>query len=116
MNIKELAEETSGPVRAALLALEAKVMMLEHDLAKAIEQHKAFKQEVSDGLVWYFGSKEGCVSDALRDFIIPKPKLDPLVAVMKDLGWKNNIIVDYVQDLRAALEARGLEIRNKNDV
>ena len=28
MNIKDLAEQTSGPVRAALLALEAKVMML----------------------------------------------------------------------------------------
>jgi len=34
MNIKELADSTSGPVRAALLALEAKVMMLEHDLAE----------------------------------------------------------------------------------
>jgi hypothetical protein len=38
MNIKELAEGTSGPVRAALLALEAKVMMLELDLAEAYER------------------------------------------------------------------------------
>lgn len=37
MNIKELADSTSGPVRAALLALEAKVMMLELDLAEAHE-------------------------------------------------------------------------------
>lgn len=51
MNIKELANSTSGPVRAALLALEAKVMMLEHDLAEAIEQHEAFRQEVSDGAI-----------------------------------------------------------------
>ena len=48
MNIKELADSTSGPVRAALLALEAKVMMLEHDLAESVEQHEAFRQEVSD--------------------------------------------------------------------
>jgi hypothetical protein len=36
MNIKDLAEAkgTSAPVREALLALEAKVMMLEHDLAE----------------------------------------------------------------------------------
>lgn len=35
--VKELADVTSGPVRSALLALETKVMMLQHDLAEARE-------------------------------------------------------------------------------
>jgi len=46
MNIKELAEGTSGPVRAALLALEAKVMMLELDLAEAREALEARGLEI----------------------------------------------------------------------
>ena len=118
MNIKDLAEQTSGPVRAALLALEAKVMMLEHDLAESVEQHEAFRQEVSDALVWYFGSKEGCVSDALRDFIIPAPKPDPLADAVESVlsGFEGRKHAEsYANQIRAALEARGLEIRSKND-
>lgn len=89
-----------------------------------IEQHEAtkqelsdFRQEVSDALVWYFGSKEGCVSDALRDFIIPKPKPDPLVEVLAEVdignGWDDE--EDYARQIHKALEARGLEIREKSD-
>jgi hypothetical protein len=77
------------------------------------DRHEAFKQEVSDALVWYFGSKEGCVSDALRDFIIPKPKPDPLVDAMAELAYIEPKL--SADKLRAALEARGLEIRSKND-
>jgi hypothetical protein len=73
MNIKELAEGTSGPVRAALLALEAKVMMLEHDLAEE------------------------------------RAKNDPLADVLKDFGG----FMPDADDFRAALDARGLEIRTK---
>ena len=87
-------------------------------LCRAIEQHEAFKQEVSDALVWYFGSKEGCVSDALRDFIIPAPKPDPLIEVLRSVGGDDRDYCDYdiyVKEIRAALEARGFEIRSKND-
>ena len=75
MNIKELAEGTSGPVRAALLALEAKVMMLEHDLAEE------------------------------------RAKNDPLTEIFEDFGG----FMPDAEDFRAALKARGLEIREKND-
>lgn len=86
-------------------------------LCRAIEQHEAFRQEVSDALVWYFGSKEGCVSDALRDFIIPAPKPDPLIEVLRSVGGDDRDYCDYdiyVKEIRAALEARGLEIREKD--
>jgi hypothetical protein len=49
----------------------------------------------------------------LERFIIPKPKPDPLVEVMEDLGWYN--APTDAEDLRAALDALGFEIREKND-
>lgn len=78
---------------------------------------EAFKQEVSDALVWYFGSKEGCVSDALRDFIIPAPKPDPLADAVESVlsGFEGRKHAEsYANQIRAALEARGLEIREKS--
>ena len=98
MNVKELAEGTSGSVRAALLALEAKVMMLQHDLAESVEQHEAFRQEVSDAveavLDRYYVLN---IEDMLSHLIIPKP--DPLVEVLKDFGG----FMPDADDFRAAL-------------
>jgi len=82
-------------------------------LLRAIEQHEAFRQDVSDAVVEYFGPKHFDVILArhkLSRFIIPKPKLDPLVEVMKELVLTARMTSG---DLRAALEARGLEIREK---
>ena len=75
-------------------------------LCRAIEQHEAFKQEVSDALVdsWYHNAS----GKLLERFIISKP--DPLVEVMKELVLTARMTSS---DLRAALEARGLEIREK---
>ena len=88
-------------------------------LCRAIEQHEAFRQEVSDAVVEYFGPKDLDVILAghlLSRFIIPAPKPDPLVEVMKDLSWDEEAAAEeWANDLRAALEARGLEIREKND-
>jgi hypothetical protein len=92
-------------------------------LCRAIEQHEAFKQEVSDAVVDYFGehlvAEDG--GDTLASFIIPKP--DPLVDAMKDIGigvydnikteYADTLRDDLVRRFRAALDARGLEIREK---
>ena len=69
-----------------------------------------FKQEVSDAVVEY---TRGAHPQNLGQFIIPKPKPDPLVAVMKKLGWY--YAPTDADDLRAALDAAGFEIREKND-
>jgi hypothetical protein len=65
-------------------------------LCRAIEQHEAFKQEVSDEIV-----KMGCWPDTvyLQRFILPKP--DPLV---KDFGH------DLAADIHAIIEKRGGKI------
>jgi hypothetical protein len=89
-------------------------------LCRAIEAHEAFKQEVSDAVDTTLSmlethcDAEGFVfaSNQLLRFIThkPKPKPDPLVAAMKEVG-----LIPLVNQLRAALEARGFEIREKSD-
>ena len=78
-------------------------------LCRAIEQHEAFKQEVSDAVE---ACKNGGVNEwrNLNQFIIPKPKPDPLEDVIA--GWTGGTVL-LASDLRAALKARGLEIREK---
>lgn len=80
MNVKELANSTSGPIRAALLALEAKVMMLEHDLAEERAKNDPLADAVESVLSGFEGRKHA---------------------------------ESYANQIRAALEARGLEIRGK---
>jgi hypothetical protein len=83
-------------------------------LCRAIEQHEAFKQEVS-GVMTYIKALYPTLPRNFNRFIIPAPKPDPLVEVMGDLGWDSDVATDYADSLRASLEARGLEIREKND-
>ena len=94
-------------------------------LCRAIEQHEAtkqeleatkqelsdFRQEVSDEIQ----SQPPAVRDYLGHFIIPAPKPDPLVEVLHevDTGPEWDSPEDYCNKIRAALEARGLEIREK---
>jgi hypothetical protein len=81
---------------------------LQLTLCRAIEQHEAFKQKVSDAVDAYLRINSFDNRERLGRFIIPKP--DPLVEVLKDTHGASLIDAD---ELRAALEARGLEIRSK---
>ena len=74
-------------------------------LCRAIEQHEAFRQEVSDALLSDGVFPEG---HKLSRFIIPAPKHDPLVEAMADCGVDR--FESWADQLRAALEARGLTI------
>ena len=83
-------------------------------LCRAIEQHEAFRKEVSDAVVEYFGPKDLDVILAghlLSRFIITKP--DPLINVAKMLGYYNTAAKNLAGDIRAALDAAGFEIREK---
>ena len=90
-------------------------LIMDEALCRAIEQHEAYKQEVSDAaemaveaiVEW---SDEIDKAEFLHQFIIPKP--DPLVEIMEVLNgeWTPD---EYAKIIRAALEARGLEIREK---
>jgi hypothetical protein len=78
---------------------------------EATEQKlSAFKQEVSDAVEAYLNPNNRIYSHSLNRFIIPKPKPDPLVDVLANTFGASLIDAD---ELRAALEARGLEIREK---
>ena len=83
-------------------------------LEAAIEQHEAFKLEVSDAVEDYCGYvPPDSPSHPITRFILPKP--DPLVDAM--LGaWpqyadRMDACNSDANALRAALAARGLEVR-----
>ena len=95
--------------------IELKVMKLANSagtykkaLFRAVEQHEAFKQKVSDAAKVYneVGAPMGW--EGFDQFIIPKP--DPLADVLAATFGASLIDAD---ELRAALEVRGLEIREK---
>lgn len=84
-------------------------------LCRAIEQHEAFRQEVSNALHEYFqvDSNKGWGWGTLERFIIPAPKTDPLVDAMDKLEWYNtDALAKYLRD---TLDALGFEIKEKND-
>jgi hypothetical protein len=97
-----------GRLRMAAACPDANAALFA-EAADAIEQHEAFKQEVSDALVIYSPENR---NPALGRFIIPKPKPDPLLDIVEWLGgeWEPE---EYVKEIRDALDARGWEIREK---
>jgi len=76
-----------------------------------------FRQEVSDvvGQALSFGDVESLRrKGVLSRFIIPKPKPDPLVAALEGVTFDHYPPND-AETIRAALDALGFEIREKND-
>jgi hypothetical protein len=86
-------------------------------LCRAIEQHEAFKQEVSD-VMTYIKALYPTLPRNFDRFIIPKPNPDPLVEVIKAMQAEPTTYVTsevYAKRINAALDALGFEIRDKND-
>ena len=80
--------------------------MAQEALCRAIEQHEAFRQEVSDALNGQF---IGGIPDKVARFIIAKP--DPLVEVLNGIGWTyDDNGTKRAADFRAAIEKRGGKI------
>ena len=114
--VNELFVESGGsPIDCAALFGKGDIVTLA--LLCAIEQHEAFKQEVSDAVAKAIGfCKDGrpaSAAGAIGAFVIPKPKPDPLVDVAKSLGYFNTVAQHWAGDVRAALDALGFEIREK---
>ena len=76
-------------------------------ICRAIEQHEAFKQEVSDAVTGFDEYGTEAAWEKLSRFIIPKT--DPVQDAIHELGKLSRSISS--DDLRAALAARGLEVR-----
>jgi hypothetical protein len=84
-----------------------------HMAADLLQEALAFKQEASDIVTSYLNREGNWLM--LQRLLIPKPKPDPLVRVldaMKD-GRAGPTTESYAACLRAALDAVGLEIREK---
>jgi hypothetical protein len=89
-------------------------------LCRAIEQHEAFKQEVSDAITVLLdrflgdGLSQGVINGHLHSFIIRKP--DPLVEVIKAMRDEPTPYVNsevYANRIHKKLDALGFEIREK---
>ena len=90
-------------------------------LCRAIEQHEAFRQEVSDAVEAVFAGYHDApipwvvMRSKLEPFILPKP-VDPLVAVMDDfMSMDGGCLEECVEQFRVALARQGLEVREKAD-
>ena len=82
-------------------------------LCRAIEQHEAFQQEVSN-VVWdYYGGKHIPRTSMFAKFAIPKP--DPLVEATLQVFPDNPFAKEHSDRIRAALDELGFEIREKSD-
>ncbi len=74
-----------------------------------LEQHEAYKQEVSDAAEQYNEAAAPMGWEGFDRFIIPKPKPDPLVETLKNM----DTVMERLEAFRAALEALEIEIREK---
>ena len=76
---------------------------------RAIEQHEAFRQEVSDAVEWVVNSTymPAPSEHKLRRFIIAKP--DPLVEALEEASGTNDP-VEWANRFYAAIEKRGGKI------
>ena len=105
--------------RMAMRPDEANQAITFKALCRAIEQHEAFKREVSDAVEAVFAGYHDApipwvvMRPKLEPFIIAKP--DPLVEVINDADdmVRKPDAPSYAEAIRAALAARGLEIREK---
>ena len=105
--LNEVRAESRGSCADRQHLRHADMEELEAALCRAIEQHEVFRQEVSDAVE---DAKRRCLRqafDQLERFIIVKP--DPLVEVMQE-WWDANGYAS-IETFRAALAARGLEVR-----
>lgn len=86
-------------------------------LCRAIEQHEAFRQEVSDALRDYYGGGHVPANSRFAQFIIPKPKPDPLLAALLELELSSDLQEGQhdAKWIRNKLDELGFEIREKND-
>ena len=88
-----------------------------HTAADMLEAALAFKQEVSE-VMTYIKALYPTLPRNFNRFIIPAPKPDPLADAVESVlsGFEGRKHAEsYANQIRAALEARGLEIRSKND-
>ena len=112
-DIKKQALALVNEVRAErrdppMVGLSRDCFASQEALCRAIEQHEAFKQEVSDAVEWAVTQPQEVARTRMKDFIIPKSKPDTLAKALESIGLPETD--GWPEELRAALAARGLKI------
>lgn len=106
MAIEECEEVNLAPHKTLCAALRLSV--LEHEDTKM--EFDDFRQEVSDAVEMALKSYPPTfLREHLHQFIIPKPKRDPMTEVWRELFANEYNLYEFI----AAMDARGLEIREK---
>ena len=113
----EQHEEDKAAHVDQLLVMDALTTTAETQREAAKQELNDFKQKVSDVVYRSLTSiAKGCAADAAGDlsrFIIPAPKPDPLLAAMNEVIKTADVVRANADQLRAALDALGFEIREK---
>ena len=110
----ELLEQEKVMHAERLLAMDARTTTAETQHEATKQELSDFRQEVSKIVSAYVrGSAHDaeCEWENLKGLIISAPKLDPLEDALDDMGLSPH----YAEEIRAALDALGFEIREKND-
>ena len=127
--IEECEEVNLAPHETLCAALRLSVIEHEdtkQELHDCKQEFSDFQQKVSDEVekqaqtVWDIhcgcGTRHPISFNTLSQFIIPAPKPDPLYECLEEaLARNGDDLTEHTDRLRAALEARGFEIRKKND-
>ena len=109
------------PISVATVALQRALLEIgvsQQELADCKQELSDFRQEVSD-VMTYSKALYPTLPRNFNRFIIPAAKPDPLIEVLRSVGGDDRDYCDYdiyVKEIRAALDALGFEIREKNDV
>ena len=103
--LNDVLQERDHPEQT--MPLQRDRFTYEEALCRAIEQHEAFRQEVSDAVEYFMDGPVGLgtARERLGRFIIAKP--DPLVEALGELADRNMEAEQAAETLRAAIEARG---------
>ena len=108
-------ELTDPPKPAPDADCRAAANMLEQYLP-TMQELSVFRQEVPKITVLIggsFGAGNCLTAQALQGIIIPAPKPDPMVVLCDHIGLGHTDTEDMANDLRAALDALGFEIKEK---
>ena len=109
VSIEKCEEVNLAPHKTLCAALRLSV--LEHEDTK--QELADFKQKVSDAVENLLGEySHSFLREHLHQFIIPA-KPDPLEEVLQEIDHAAMWVDECAKEIRAALEARGLEIREK---
>lgn len=114
--------DRTWPIPEALCRVIEAHEATKQELADCKQELNDYKQKVSDvasvcaqhfsKTSWTVADRQRHV-DLLSQFIIPKPKPDPLVEVLEVVGFLP--VEDVAEAIRVALNAHGLQIVEKND-